>query len=161
MRLVLAIGTSETREVEVDQFVSVRELLSVCQTAVPPGATVQFHLSGSHLEPDLSIAAQNINDGDTICITFHKPHRRSHSGLLQRIMRGEQMSDALARETYRVADTSFLRYESFHKGEQLYARMLEIIESDVDDAPPSRRTHVEKASRLNEHPLPVCWKDNV
>ena len=159
MRIFLVVGSGDTREVDAGPFSSVRELLSAAEIAVPSGALVQFESSGSQLTPDLSLAAQNVKDGDRIYVLFQRARFRPKFYLWQRLMRADQRNEGLARETYRVADASFLRYETFCKGEQFYERMLEIIESEDRDYPSSRRTHVEKATRLNEHPLPVCWKD--
>lgn len=161
MRLILVVGSNTSIPVDVDGFYSVRELLSVGQIQIPEDSACLFSVGDSILQPDLSLSCQKVQDGDKISISFRKlrlQHPRHY--IQERVRHADKLAEGFTHESYRVADASFLRYESFFRGEQCYERMMEIINGQENDFTQVRcATHVEKSSCLNEHPLPICWKD--
>jgi hypothetical protein len=131
---------------------TVRDLLTIADISWPANSSPLCLYRGSHLELDLSLARQNIEDLSTIVVAFRRgsprrPAVRPDPGFLH--------------EALRVSDVSFLELESSRHGSLLYQAMLDSESDDEED--PERvimLTVIDESARsrgVAEAPLPTPW----
>jgi hypothetical protein len=148
--------SGQPRLLSPKRSMTVRDLLAIADISCPANSSPLCLYRGSHLELDLSLARQHIENESTIVVAFRRgsplrPTVRDDPGFLQ--------------EALRVSDVSFLELESARNGSLLYQAMLdEQLESDSDDDEEPERviflTVIDESARARgvaEAPLPPCW----
>jgi hypothetical protein len=148
--------SGQPRLLSPKRSMTVRDLLAIADISWPANACPLCLYRGSHLELDLSLAHQHIEDLSTIVVTFRRgsplrPSARHGPGFIH--------------EALRVSDLSFLELESARHAPMLYQAMLdEQLDSDSDDENDPERmvilTVIDESARsrgVAESPLPPCW----
>ena len=146
----------------VDKFSAVQSLLPAAGIKPPAGSRSIFISNNCVLNPHLSLACQNIHDGASVAVLFRKKKRHAPASADDRLIRQfaeiERSNSDYCTESLRLADVSFLAFESSKASHLLY---LKQAVADIHPtfciraAPPT--IVASRPDSVSEDPLPPCW----
>jgi hypothetical protein len=150
--VLLQTLSGQPRLVSPKRSMTVRDLLAIADISCPANASPLCLYRGSHLELDLSLAHQRIQDLGTIVVAFRRGSPRRPAA---------RHAPDFLQEALRLSDVSLRELESARRGPLLCQEILDSESDDEDD--PERitvLTVVDESARsrgVAEAPLPPCW----
>ena len=146
----------------VDKFSCVQSLLAAAGIKQPDGSRAIFMAHDCVLNPHLSLACQNIDDGASVTVLFRKKKRHVRTFDDDRLIRQfeeiERSNSDYCTESLRLADVSFLAFESSKACHLLYLKqaVTEIHTPFCIRAKPATVVG-SRPDSVSKDPLPPCW----
>ena len=151
----------------MDIHSSVRGIETLADVPVGEGSRLIFMLGSRVLSPDLSLAHQEVSDGDTIRILCKKKTKQiRRNPFTAEINHRQEFIERMNRELYmesvRLSDVSFLPYEGSKQCEKLFAQMYDSSTEDEYTCDPSP-TKIPKhpPTKISDEALPICWEEEI
>ena len=164
VRISVSRGDGSSQSVSIDKFSSVRSILNLADISVPEDSSCVFAIGDRVLTPDLSLDFQNVQDGDHIVVILRKKRTQKRTRLFgddsvtKQLAEIEESNMAYCLESLRLADVSFLIFESSKARKLLYLK--ELAEQSCQYIPTRRPIPTvipQPTETISDTPLPRCW----
>ncbi|OHT15958.1 hypothetical protein TRFO_13645 [Tritrichomonas foetus] len=162
-QLTIKTITGKSSTVVSKRSATVRSLLASAGMNFSPNSYPIFLHKGNVLNPDLSLAKNNLQQNDTIILMVRKAIQTQQI-TEEPINNEERQQKVLFEEALRVSDVAFVLLESSRSASTIYRSMIESQEdsfSEDDENTDEFPTNLDWESNIARiDPLPVCWSED-